>query len=46
MGIDIVQTTMSVLTLYLLSFSSYMPKKNMFSVRAQLSFRNTEYIFN
>ena len=35
------QTTISVPTLYLFPFSSYMQKKNMFSVRAQLAFPNT-----
>ena len=39
--VDIVQTTMSISTLYLFPFSRYMQKTNMFSVHAQLSFRNT-----
>ena len=41
-GIDIVQATMSVSTLYFFTFSSYM-KKNMFTVRAQITFPNTNF---
>ena len=41
-GTDIVQTMMSVSTLYLFPFSSYMQKKT-YSVRAQLSILKTEF---
>ena len=40
--IDIVQIMMSLSTLYLFTFSSYMQKPNMFSVPARVFFRNTQ----
>ena len=42
-GIDIVQTTMSVSRLYLFPFSSYMEKKNLFLICLQSETRFLNY---